>query len=146
MENIKKKNFYIYLGLSLFIFLAIAPWILMHELSSFLLRSFNAYLSIVISFIAGSLWWRENLKKDIHLEAIVISMLAFLGILIFEFNQGMAIIFQIILINFLLRFELKVIGEDENILSYIETRKLATYIITILCVIQLAYLFNPYVN
>jgi len=53
---------------------------------------------------------------------------------------------QIILINFLLRFELKVIGEDENILSYIETRKLATYIITILCVIQLAYLFNPYVN
>lgn len=146
MENIKKKNFYIYLGLSLFIFLAIAPWILKHELSSFLLRSFNAYLSIVISFIAGSLWWRENLKKDIHLEAIVISMLAFLGILIFEFNQGMAIIFQIILINFLLRFELKVIGEDENILSYIETRKLATYIITILCVIQLAYLFNPYVN
>ena len=91
MENIKKKNFYIYLGLSLFIFLAIAPWILTHELSSFLLRSFNAYLSIVISFIAGNLWWRENLKKEIHLEAIVISMLAFLGILIFEFNQGMAI-------------------------------------------------------
>ena len=80
------------------------------------------------------------------LEAIVISMLAFLGILIFEFSQGIAIILQIILINFLLRFELKVIGEDENILSYIETRKLATYIITILCVIQLAYLFNPYVN
>ena len=146
MENIKKKNFYIYLGLSLFIFLAIAPWILTHELSSFLLRSFNAYLAIVISFIAGSLWWRDNLKKDIHLEAIVISMLAFLGILIFEFSQVMAIILQIILINFLLRFELKVICEDENILNYIETRKLATYIITILCVIQLAYLFNPYVN
>ena len=71
MENIKKKNFYIYLGLSLFIFLAIAPWILTHELSSFLLRSFNAYLAIVISFIAGSLWWRDNLIKDIHLEAIV---------------------------------------------------------------------------
>ena len=146
MENIKKKNFYIYLGLSLFIFLAIAPWILTHELSSFLLRSFNAYLAIVISFIAGSLWRRDNLKKDIHLVAIVISMLAFLGILIFEFSQGMAIILQIFLINFLLRYELKVIREDENILSYIETRKLATYIITILCVIQLAYLFNPYVN
>ena len=146
MENIKKKNFYIYLGLSLFIFLAIAPWILTHELSSFLLRSFNAYLAIVISFIAGSLWWRGNLTKDIHLEAIVISMLAFLGILIFEFSQGIAIILQIILINFLLRFELKVINEDENIMSYIETRKLATYIITILCVTQIAYLFNPYVN
>jgi len=144
MENIKKKNFYIYLGLSLFIFLAIAPWILSHDLSLFLLRLFN--LAIVISFIAGSLWWRDNLKKDIHLEAIVISMLAFAGVLIFEFSQGIAIILQIILINFLLRFELKVIGEDENILSYIETRKLATYIITILCVIQLAYLFNPYVN
>ena len=146
MENIKKKNFYIYLGLSLFIFLAIAPWILAHELSLFLLRSFNSYLSIVISFIAGNLWWRDNLKKDIHLEAIVISVLAFAGVLIFEFSQSMAIILQIILINFLLRFELKVIGEDENILRYIETRKLATYIITILCVIQLAYLFNPYVN
>ena len=90
MENIKKKNFYIYLGLSLFIFLAIAPWILSHELSLFLLRLFNSYLAIVISFIAGSLWWRDNLKKDIHLEAIVISMLAFAGVLIFEFSQGIA--------------------------------------------------------
>lgn len=146
MENIKKKNFYIYLGLSLFIFLAIAPWILTHELSSFLLRLFNAYLAIVISFIAGSLWWREDLKKDVHLEAIVISMLAFVGVLTFEFSEGIAIILQIILINFLLRVELKVVDDDQNILSYIETRKLATYIITILCVIQLAYIFNPYVN
>tara|TARA_B100000614_G_scaffold89371_1_gene80937 strand:- start:355 stop:795 length:441 start_codon:yes stop_codon:yes gene_type:complete len=146
MENLKKKNFYIYLGLSFFIFLGIAPWILAHDLSSFLLRSFNAYLAIVISFIAGSLWWREDLKRDVHLEAIVISMLAFVSILIFELSEGMTIILQTILINFLLRFELKVIGDDEYILSYIETRKLATYIITILCVIQLAYLFNPYVN
>ena len=146
MENIKKKNFYIYLGLSLFIFLAIAPWILTHELSSFLLRLFNAYLAIVISFIAGSLWWREDLKKDVHLEAIVISLLAFVGVLTFEFSEGIAIILQIILINFLLRVELKVVDDDQNILSYIETRKLATYIITILCVIQLAYIFNPYVN
>ena len=90
--------------MSLFIFLAIAPWILTHELSSFLLRSFNAYLAIVISFIAGSLGWRDNLKKDIHLEAIVISMLAFLGILIFEFSQGMAIIFA----NYLDKFFIKI--------------------------------------
>ena len=146
MEYIKKKNFYIYLGLSFFILLAIAPWILEYKFSSFILKLFNAYLAIVISFIAGSLWWRENLKKEIHLEAISLSMLAFAGVLIFEFSQATAIIIQTILLNFLLRFELEVINENENIASYIETRNLATYIITILCVTQIAYLFNPYVN
>ena len=146
MENIKKKNFYIYLGLSFFILLAIAPWILEHKLYSFILKLFNVYLAVVISFIAGSLWWRENLKKEIHLEAIFLSMIAFASVLIFEFSQATAIIIQTILANFLLRFELKVINEDKNIASYIETRKLATYIITILCVTQIAYLFNPYVN
>jgi len=146
MNSIPIKNQFIYLGVAFFILLSIMPWITNKELSFKIIHFYSMYFGVVNTFIGGSFWWNSGLKDSNynHLTAITASLIACSAIFISLSSVTLSILVNLMLLNLLLLYENNFLRDKVKFLEYIDTRKMATYLVTLTAILQIAFLFNPY--
>tara|TARA_Y100000590_G_scaffold420284_1_gene522839 strand:+ start:872 stop:1327 length:456 start_codon:yes stop_codon:yes gene_type:complete len=145
--SIQQKVSLIYLGVGFFIVLAFLPWVLPHHQAEYSIKIFILYSCIIIAFISGSIWLYEdiNVSRVKDLIAILFSLMSLSGALIVDHNLLIALIINVAALNLILVFELRYFSDQPEHHDYYKARKLATYLVTILFMIQAAYLLNPYI-
>ena len=146
MNSIPIKNQFIYLGVAFFIFLSVMPWITIKGLSFKIIHFYTIYFGVVNTFIAGTFWWNSGLKDSnyIHLTSIAASLIACFAIFISLNSLALSILINLILLNLLLLYENNFLRDKVKFINYIDTRKMATYLVTLTAILQIAFLFNPY--
>lgn len=147
----------IYWGLSLFIFLALAPWIFDFFIGIILIQSLGIYGGIIIAFLGGMIWGWES--KNISLQnlwqAIGFSISG-LGVSLtsaaasFNFIFSPTSLLTVSLILLIISFQLFLYFEKKNSNFFQENKKysnartLISNLVTICCITSLAWLYNPY--
>jgi hypothetical protein len=99
----------IYWGLSLFIFLALIPWIYNPTLAINSVQILAVYGGIVVAFLGGMIWgWEGTSASLVNLwSAIGFSLLGF-GVALLSFvNLPASLILLILSLQFFLKFEKK---------------------------------------
>ena len=136
----------IYFGLSLFIFLALIPWILdiEHGLNS--IKAFGIYGGIVIAFLGGFIWgWDDQTNSSFNLwYAIGFSLMGLSTALLAHIYIGLCLILIIFSLQLFLYFESTQSEYYKNNNKYADARNLITNLVTICCITLLAFIFNPY--
>jgi uncharacterized membrane protein YadS len=136
----------IYCGLSLFIFLAILPWIFNSTIALYSIQTLAIYGGIIVAFLGGIIWGWEGAKastKNLWL-AIGFSLLG-LGVSLVTFiNLPFSLILLIFSLHAFLRFEKKNSTYFQANSKYANARNLITNLVTICCITSLAFLYNPY--
>ena len=136
----------IYLGLSLFVLLALIPWVVNSNMGEKSIQTLAIYGGIIVAFLGGMIWgWDEvNTSSKKLWIAIGFSILGLVISLIALINLTISIILLIISLQAFLSFEKKhsVFFKANN--KYAAARGLITNLVTICCITSLAFLYNPY--
>ena len=136
----------IYFGLSLFVLLALIPWVVDSNLGDQSIQILVIYGGIIVAFLGGMIWgWDEvNTSSKKLWIAIGFSILGLVISLIALINLTLSLILLIISLQAFLSFEKKysVFFKANN--KYAAARGLITNLVTICCITSLAFLYNPY--
>ena len=136
----------IYFGLSLFVFLALIPWVLDTEYGLISIKVFAIYGGIVIAFLGGFIWgWNDQTNSSFNLwYAIGFSLLGLSTALLAHTHIALSLILMIVSLQLFLYFESKRSEYYKNSNKYADARTLITNLVTICCITLLAFIFNPY--
>jgi hypothetical protein len=136
----------IYFGLSLFIFLALIPWILDIEHGLISIKAFGIYGGIVIAFLGGFIWgWDDQTNSSFNLwYAIGFSLMGLSTALLAHIYIALCLILIIFSLQLFLYFESTQSEYYKNNNKYADARNLITNLVTICCITLLAFIFNPY--
>ena len=136
----------IYFGLSLFIFLALIPWILDIEHGLISIKAFGIYGGIVIAFLGGFIWgWDDQTNSSFNLwYAIGFSLMGLSTALLAHTCIALCLILIIFSLQLFLYFESTQSEYYKNNNKYADARNLITHLVTICCITLLAFIFNPY--
>jgi hypothetical protein len=136
----------IYFGLSLFIFLALIPWILDIEHGLMSIKAFGIYGGIVIAFLGGFIWgWDDQTNSSFNLwYAIGFSLMGLSTALLAHTYIALCLILIIFSLQLFLYFESTQSEYYKNNNKYADARNLITNLVTICCITLLAFIFNPY--
>jgi hypothetical protein len=136
----------IYFGLSLFVFLALIPWILDVELGLISVKAFGMYGGIVIAFLGGFIWgWDDETNSSLNLWcAIGFSLMGLSTTLLAHTHIALSLILIVFSLQLFLYFESKRSEYYKNSKKYAVARNLITNLVTICCITSLAFIFNPY--
>jgi hypothetical protein len=136
----------IYFGLSLFVLLALIPWVVNSNMGDKSIQILAIYGGIIVAFLGGIIWgWDEANTSSKNLWiAIGFSILGLVISLIALINLTISLILLIISLQAFLSFEKKhsVFFKANN--KYAAARGLITNLVTICCITSLAFLYNPY--
>lgn len=136
----------IYFGLSLFVLLALIPWVVNSNMGEKSIQTLAIYGGIIVAFLGGMIWgWDEvNTSSKKLWIAIGFSILGLVISLIALINLTVSLILLIISLQAFLSFEKKhsVFFKANN--KYAAARGLITNLVTICCITSLAFLYNPY--
>ena len=137
----------IYFGLSLFIFLALLPWIIDAELGMISIQALAIYGGIVIAFLGGFIWgWDDKKNNRLNLwYAIGFSLMGLSIAILASFFLFMSLLLLIISLQTFLYFESTQSNYYRDNAKYSAARNLITNLVTICCITSLAFLFNPYI-
>ena len=99
----------IYFGLSLFVFLALIPWILNIEHGLMSIKAFGIYGGIVIAFLGGFIWgWDDQTNSSFNLwYAIGFSLLGLSTALLAHTHIALSLISIVFSLQLFLYFESK---------------------------------------
>jgi len=136
----------IYFGLSLFVFLALIPWILDIEHGLISIKAFGIYGGIVIAFLGGFIWgWDDQTNSSFNLwYAIGLSLMGLSTALLAHTYIALCLILIIFSLQLFLYFESTQSEYYKNNNKYADARNLITNLVTICCITLLAFIFNPY--
>ena len=136
----------IYFGLSLFVFLALIPWILNIEHGLMSIKAFGIYGGIVIAFLGGFIWgWDDQTNSSFNLwYAIGFSLLGLSTALLAHTHIALSLISIVFSLQLFLYLESKRSDYYKNSNKYADARNLITNLVTICCITLLAFIFNPY--
>ena len=136
----------IYFGLSLFIFLAMIPWILNPILGYKSIQALAIYGGIIVAFLGGIVWgWEGKHVSTKNLwSAIGFSILGLIISLSTFVNLLSSLILLIISLNIFLRFEKQNSEYFQSNIKYANARNLITNLVTICCITSIAFIINPY--
>ena len=136
----------IYFGLSLFIFLALIPWIINPILGYKSIQVLAIYGGIIVAFLGGIIWgWEGANASSLNLWiAIGFSILGLTVSTISLINLSISLILLIFSLQAFLRFEKGNSPFFKANSKYAAARSLITNLVTICCITSLAFLFNPY--
>ena len=136
----------IYFGLSLFVFLALIPWVLDTEYGLISIKVFAMYGGIVIAFLGGFIWgWNDQTNSSFNLwYAIGFSLMGLATALLAHTNIALSLISIVFSLQLFLYFESKRSEYYKNSNKYADARNLITNLVTICCITLLAFIFNPY--
>ena len=136
----------IYFGLSLFVFLALIPWILNIEHGLMSIKAFGIYGGIVIAFLGGFIWgWDDQTNSSFNLwYAIGFSLLGLSTALLAHTHIALSLISIVFSLQLFLYFESKQSDYYKNSNKYADARNLITNLVTICCITLLAFILNPY--
>ena len=136
----------IYWGLSLFIFLALIPWIYNPILALKSVQILAIYGGIVVAFLGGMIWgWEGGSASLVNLWSAIGFSLLGLGVSLATFiNLPSSLILLILSLQAFLRFEKKNSTYFQSNIKYANARNLITNLVTICCITSLAFLYNPY--
>ena len=136
----------IYFGLSLFVFLALIPWVLDTEHGLISIKVFAIYGGIVIAFLGGFIWgWNDQTNSSFNLwYAIGFSLMGLSTALLAYTNIVLSLISIVFSLQLFLYFESKRSEYYKNSNKYADARNLITNLVTICCMTLLAFIFNPY--
>ena len=144
MQNTKVSL--IYWGFSLFVFLALIPWVFNPILAFQSIQALALYGGIVVAFLGGIIWgWEDESSSSKNLWcAIGFSLLGLLVVLVSLINLPASLILLIVSLHGFLRFEKKNSEYFQANIKYADSRNLITNLVTICCITSLAFLYNPY--
>ena len=136
----------IYFGLSLFVFLALIPWIVDIEFALIAIKAFAVYGGIVIAFLGGFIWgWDDQNNLPLNLWfAIAFSLMGLATALLAHTYISLSLILMIISLQLFVYFESLNSQYYKNNNKYADARNLITNLVTICCITSLAFIFNPY--
>ena len=136
----------IYFGLSLFVFLALIPWVVDTEHGLISIKVFAIYGGIVIAFLGGFIWgWNDQTNSSFNLwYAIGFSLMGLSTALLAYTNIVLSLISIVFSLQLFLYFESKRSEYYKNSNKYADARNLITNLVTICCITLLAFIFNPY--
>ena len=136
----------IYFGLSLFVFLALIPWVLDTEYGLISIKVFAIYGGIVIAFLGGFIWgWDDQTNSSFNLwYAIGFSLMGLSTALLAYTHIALSLILIVFSLQLFLYFESKQSEYYKNNNKYADARNLITNLVTICCITLLAFIFNPY--
>ncbi|MBD62704.1 MAG: hypothetical protein CMD68_01325 [Gammaproteobacteria bacterium] len=147
----------IYWGLSLFIFLSLAPWIFDFVIGIISIQTLGIYGGIIIAFLGGMIWgWgpesfsSKNLWHAIGFSilGLVVSLTSAAASFDFIFSPTSYLTVSLILLTIsfqlFLYFEKKNSNFFQENKKYSNARTLITNLVTICCITSLAWLYNPY--
>ena len=136
----------IYFGLSLFIFLALIPWILDIEHGLISIKAFGIYGGIVIAFLGGFIWgWDDQTNSSFNLwYAIGFSLMGLSAAILAHAYIPLSLILIVFSLQLFLYFESTQSEYYKNNNKYADARNLITNLVTICCITLLAFIFNPY--
>jgi len=136
----------IYFGLSLFVLLALIPWVVDSNLSDQSIQILAIYGGIIVAFLGGMIWgWDEANTSSKNLWiAIGFSILGLIISLTSLINITVSLILLIISLQAFLSFEKKHNPFFKENIKYAAARSLITNLVTICCITSLAFLYNPY--
>ena len=136
----------IYFGLSLFVFLALIPWVLDTEYGLTSIKVFAIYGGIVIAFLGGFIWgWDDQTNSSFNLwYAIGFSLLGLSTALLAHTHIALSLISIVFSLQLFLYFESKQSEYYKYSNKYADARNLITNLVTICCITLLAFIFNPY--
>ena len=136
----------IYFGLSLFVFLALIPWVLDIEHGLISIKVFAIYGGIVIAFLGGFIWgWDDHTNSSFNLwYAIGFSLMGLSTALLAHTHIALSLISIVFSLQLFLYFESKQSEYYKNNNKYADARNLITNLVTICCITLLAFIFNPY--
>ena len=136
----------IYFGLSLFVLLALIPWVVNSNMGEKSIQTLAIYGGIIVAFLGGMIWgWDEvNTSSKKLWIAIGFSILGLVISLIALINLTTSLILLIISLQAFLSFEKKHNPFFKENIKYAAARSLITNLVTICCITSLAFLYNPY--
>ena len=136
----------IYFGLSLFVFLALIPWVVDTEHGLISIKVFAIYGGIVIAFLGGFIWgWNDQTNSSFNLwYAIGFSLMGLSTALLAHTYIALCLILIIFSLQLFLYFESTQSEYYKNNNKYADARNLITNLVTICCITLLAFIFNPY--
>ena len=136
----------IYFGLSLFVLLALIPWVDDSNLGDQSIKILAIYGGIIVAFLGGMIWgWDEANTSSKNLWiAIGFSILGLIISLTSLINITVSLILLIISLQAFLSFEKKHNPFFKENIKYAAARSLITNLVTICCITSLAFLYNPY--
>ena len=136
----------IYFGLSLFVLLALIPWVVNSNMGEKSIQTLAIYGGIIVAFLGGMIWgWDEvNTSSKKLWIAIGFSILGLVISLIALINLTISLILLIISLQAFLSFEKKHSPFFKVNIKYAAARGLITNLVTICCITSLAFLYNPY--
>ena len=137
----------IYFGLSLFIFLALLPWVIDAELGMISIQALAVYGGIVIAFLGGFIWgWDDKKNNRLNLwYAIGFSLMGLSIAILASLFLFISLLLLIISLQTFLYFESTQSNYYRDNAKYSAARNLITNLVTICCITSLAFLFNPYI-
>ena len=136
----------IYFGLSLFVLLALIPWVVNSNMGEKSIQTLAIYGGIIVAFLGGMIWgWDEANTSSKNLWiAIGFSILGLIISLTSLIYLTISLILLIISLQAFLSFEKKHNPFFKENIKYAAARSLITNLVTICCITSLAFLFNPY--
>jgi len=136
----------IYFGLSLFVLLALIPWVFNSNTGDKSIQALAIYGGIIVAFLGGMIWgWDEANTSSKNLWiAIGFSILGLIISLASLINLTISLILLIISLRVFLSFEKKHSDFFKTNIKYAAARGLITNLVTICCITSLAFLYNPY--
>ena len=142
----KTKVTLIYWGLSLFVFLALIPWIVNLTIALYSIQALAIYGGIVVAFLGGIIWgWEGVLVSSKNLWLAIGFSLLGLGVSLLTFiNLSISLILLIISLRAFLHFEKRNSSYFQANIKYANARNLITNLVTICCIASIAFLYNPY--
>ena len=142
----KTKVTLIYWGLSLFVFLALIPWIVNLTVALYSIQALALYGGVVVAFLGGMIWgWEGASDSSINLWLAIGFSLMGLGVSLTTFiNLSASLFLLIISLQYFLYFEKKQSKYFQANIKYANARNLITNLVTICCITSLAFLYNPY--
>ena len=142
----KTKVTLIYWGLSLFVFLALIPWIVNLTIALYSIQALAIYGGIVVAFLGGIIWgWEEASTSSKNLWLAIGFSILGLGVSLLTFiNLSASLILLIISLRAFLHFEKRSSSYFQANVKYANARNLITNLVTICCITSIAFLHNPY--
>jgi len=136
----------IYWGLSLFVFLALIPWIVNLTVALYSIQALALYGGVVVAFLGGMIWgWEGASDSSTNLWLAIGFSLMGLGVSLVTFiNLSASLFLLIISLQYFLYFEKRQSKYFQANIKYANARNLITNLVTICCVTSLAFLYNPY--
>ena len=142
----KTKVTLIYWGLSLFVFLALIPWVFNLTIALYSIQALAIYGGVIVAFLGGIIWgWEGALASSKNLWLAIGFSLLGLGVSLLTFiNLSASLILLIISLRAFLHFEKRNSSYFQANIKYANARNLITNLVTICCLTSLAFLYNPY--